>query len=153
MTTQRSSVLIAQSSLLFPCNRQAYSLASAPDLHPSPMLLGMFMRMHRKRADLIHLVVEIHSNDWQDAPPEGPGLSGVEQPLSAALMEDRIGEFLGSRWVDAEAGYEMDFVVLPQSVVAAVGILRSELKKLGAPPDTLVRVLGVQAADYPVYEG
>lgn len=113
----------------------------------------MFMRMHRKRADLIHLVVEIHSNDWQDEAPEGPGLSGVEKPLSSALMEDGIGEFIGSRWVDAEAGYEMDFVVLPQSVVAAVGILRSELKQLGAPQDTVVRVLGTQAAEYPVYEG
>ncbi|MCB1218413.1 hypothetical protein KDL44_13570 [bacterium] len=109
------------------------------------------MRMHRKRADLIHIVVEIHSNYWREAPPDGPGMSGVEQPLSAALLEDGIGEFLGSRWVDAEAGYEMDFVVLPQSVVAAVGILRAELKKLGAPTDTLVRVLGGQAAEYPVY--
>ena len=112
----------------------------------------MFMRMHRKRADLIHIVVEFHSNDWQEQPPGGMDMSGIEQPLTTALMEDGIGEFLGSRWVDVREGYELDFIVLPQSVVAAVGILRSELKKLGAPPDTVVRVLGQQAGVYRVYE-
>jgi hypothetical protein len=112
----------------------------------------MFMRMHRKRAHLIHLVVEFHSNAWQGDGPAGPGIEAVEQPLAALLLEDDLGDYLGSRWVDARSGYELDYVVEPQRVVAAVGVLRGELKRLGAPEDTLVRVLGRQAAVYPVYE-
>lgn len=109
------------------------------------------MRMHRKRAHLIHLVVEFHSNDWQGEAPAGPGMESVEQPLAALLLEDGLGDYLGSRWVDARRGYELDFVVEPQRVVAAVGVLRAELKRLGAPLDTVVRVLGKQAAVYQVY--
>ena len=111
----------------------------------------MFMRMHRKRAHLIHIVVEFHSNDWQGSALPGPGIEAIEQPLAAVLLDDGLGDYLGSRWVDARCGYELDYVVEPQRVVAAVGALRGELKKLGAPQDTIVRVLGKQAAEYPVY--